>query len=506
MTDQPNIVVLMADQHRSDAMSCAGRAGVRTPNLDALAGRGMRFDQAYCAAPLCGPSRVSFFTGTWPHTHGAYMHPNDRHRSGRKFSPQLNMDLTPLPQLLRDRGYATHACGYIGTLASDGDRNLNGDAHPEFWGFDAATSTPSDYRDAVGPDVVRRYNLADIRGEMWEPGYFNVDGEPFAYDESKMWDRQIADAAIDYLKGASDGQPFFLYAGFRAPHPPWCAPQRFHEMYDPDNPDDVGPLPDFRYRYDNKPRRVMERFDYFDIRYYDEAMVRRSIAGYFAMVSMIDAYVGEILAALDATGQRDNTIVVFTSDHGENLYDHGLCEKHTFFDSSVRVPMIVDWPGVTEGDTSDELISLIDLMPTLVDAAGAEVPAAVEGVDIRPALRGDAVREDVRAEHYHSLDPSRMVREKRFKYIHTEDDIDELYDMRHDPDERVNLAWYPEYKPVVDRMEAKALEDWEIPDVPLHGTWNDLNERKQRQRLRGEAIHDLRPHNKAPFPLPDELR
>ena len=501
MPDRPNVVVILSDQHRFDVMSCAGRAGIRTPNLDALAARGTRLSHAYCTSPLCGPSRTSFWTGMYPHTHGGAVHPNNRHRTRKKYRPELSPDATPLARLFQQQGYRTHALGYVGTHVFKDGKSVETD--PEFWGFDTKAAYPEDYRDAVGIDVVKRYNLANIKGEMWEPSYFNVEGEPFAYDESKMWDRIITDEAVKYIDEADDDRPYLMYCGFRAPHPPWCAPEAFHNMYDPNNPDDIGPLPDFRYRHEKKPRRVMERFDYFDIHYYRDDMVRRSIAGYFAMVSMIDAYVGEILEAIDRAGQRDNTIVVFASDHGENLYQHGLCEKHTFFEASVRVPLIVSWPGVaTEGRTSEELVSLLDVMPTLARAVGCDVPDHVEGVDLRPALRGEPVRDTVCSEYHFLIDDSRMIRDKRFKYIHTEDDICELYDLEQDPEERVNLAWYPHYAKRVERMDREVMSDWEIPDIPLHGTWRDLNERKQKQLLRGEDIIDTRPYAQPPFPPP----
>lgn len=499
--DAPNIVVILSDQHRWDVMSCAGRAGIRTPNLDALAARGTRLSHAFCNSPLCGPSRCSFWTGTHPHTHGGVTHQNERHRTKQRYRPELSSDVTPLPRLFRDAGYATHAIGYLGTHVFSGGKPVDGD--PAFWGFETAGMTGSDYTAAVGKDVVQRYNLGKIQGEMWEPAYANVEGEPFPHGEEKMWDRLMADEAVRYLDHADADRPFLMYCGFRAPHTPWCAPEKFHAMYDPDNPADVGPLPDFRYRHENKPRRLMERFDYFDIRHYRDDMVRRSIAAYFAMVSMVDAYVGEILDALDRNGQRDNTLIVFASDHGENLYQHGLCEKHTLLESSVRVPMIVAGPDLPDhGGTSDELVSLIDVVPTLCHAAGIEPPASAEGVDFRPALHGEPVRDDVRCEYYHSLDPCRMIRDKRFKYIHTEDDICELYDLEQDPEERVNLAWYPHYARRIERMDREVMSDWEVPDVPLYAMWGDLNERKQKQRLRGEDIIDTRPYAQPPFPPP----
>ena len=479
--DRPNILILMADQQRWNALGCYGNKHVKTPNVDALARRGTRYTNAFCTSPLCGPSRCSFLTGTHPHTNGGVTHPNDRHRSGKKYRPQLEPGIESLVAHFRDSGYRTHATGYVGFHHYDGDRDLDQDL--DWLGFESAAMRGGDYAKTVGKEVARRYNLADIKGEMWEPGYANVDGAPFPYGEENMVDARIADANIDFLNSVSGDEPFLLYCGFRAPHTPWCPPQRFLDMIDPDAIE----LPDYRGEHHHIPRRLRERIDSFDTQYYPEDMVRRSMAAYFAFVSYVDHCAGRILQALEESGQADNTIIVFASDHGEMLYDHGLCEKHCFYESAVHVPLIVSDPAVQGGQTAEQLVSLMDVLPSLMRRSGVEVPEFTEDVDLQTG------REHVFAEYYHSLDPCRMVRDQRYKYIHTEEDISELYDLENDPGELLNLAWYPEYRELVEKYDALVMADWEIPEVPVHGTWNDLNERKQRQRLAGLDIVDPRP-------------
>ncbi|MFW5802973.1 MAG: sulfatase [Verrucomicrobiota bacterium] len=488
-TDRPNILLLVADQQRWNGLGCYGNEHVKTPNIDALARRGTRYRNAFCTSPLCGPSRCSFLTGTHPHTNGGVTHPNERHRSGKKYRPQLEPGIESLVAHFRDSGYRTHATGYIGFHHYDGDRNLEHDLN--WLGFQTAAMRGGDYVKTVGKEVARRYNLADIKGEMWEPEYANVEGAPFPYGEDKLWDTLIADANIEFLNDAvSDEQPFLLYCGFRAPHTPWCPPQRFLDMIDPE----TIKLPDYRAEHHHIPRRLRERIEYFDIRYYPEEMVRRSMAAYFAFVSYMDHCAGRILKALEDSGQADNTIVVFASDHGEMLYDHGLCEKHCFYESAVRIPLIVSDPEGQGGQTAERLVSLMDVLPSLMRRSDVPVPNFTEDVDL------ESGRDYVLAEYYHSLDPCRMLRDRRYKYIHTEEDICELYDLENDPGELFNLAWYPEYREQVEKYDALVMEDWEIPHVPVHGTWNDLNERKQRQRLAGLDITDPRP------PLPEWAR
>jgi arylsulfatase A-like enzyme len=154
----------------------------------------------------------------------------------------------------------------------------------------------------------------------------------------------------------------------------------------------------------------------------------------------------------------------------------------------------MSWPGtIPEGEATDALVSNIDCLPTLLRMAEIDLPDSVEGADITPTFSGFEVQDAVFAEYYHSLDPSRMMREKRFKYIHTEEDICELYDIENDPLESINLAWYSQYSDRVNHMDDGVLDGWEIPELPVWAPWNDLNERKQRLRLSGADIIDPRP-------------
>lgn len=474
-----NVLVLMSDQHRADTLGCAGHPIVRTPHIDSLAARGVRATNAFTVSPLCGPSRAAWHTATYPHTNGVFNHPNQRHRSGIAWSPSVS-DATPsLVRSLRDAGYQAHASGYLGVDSSNGT--------PDYLGFTSSGMSDDEYRAAVGDVVHRRYHLATIHSEMWEPSYFNVEGEPFAYEAGQMWDAMAADDAVRFLESRDPSRPFYLYVGFRSPHPPWCAPREFHERYSPDR---VGEIPDFRVRHRNFPRRMMERFDYFDIRYYSEEMVRRSIAGYYGIVSFMDHCCGRVLAALDRHGLRDDTLVVYSSDHGENLYRHGLCEKHSFFDDALRIPLIFSLPSkLPPKTTHDALVANIDVLPTVLALAGVAPPGGIEGRGLFDA----PPRPHVFAEFYHTLDPGRMMRDQRWKYIHTEDDIDQLFDLGRDPDERHNLAFSPEHAARVAAMEQTVMRDWEIPHVPPESTWNDLAERKQRQLLAGLNIINVRP-------------
>ena len=483
---RPNILFIMSDQHSRAVTGCYGHDIVQTPHIDRLAATGIRYDNAYCASPLCGPSRVSWITGTHPHTHGAVTHNNKRHRSGKVYHKLIEPGIRSLVTDLRDAGYATYGTGFM-----HADHHVEAEDPFAALGFTSYDCDTHSYGEQVGTKIQDRYNRANIISEMWEHSYRNVEGEPFPYAESQMWDTMMTDACLDFIDRRDEQEPFFAYVGYRAPHPPWCAPERFHSMYGPEN---IGALPNYKVTFTDKPRRVIERINYYELWNVPEEMIRKSIAAYYGFVTYFDHCIGRLIDKLEEKGLRENTLIVYASDHGEMLYKNGICEKHTFFEDAVAIPLIFSMPGQLPADTvSDAMVSNIDLMPTLLQFLDVPVPDFVEGRDLAPTFTGSEVQDYIFAEYYHSLDPCRMVRDKRYKYIHTEEDICELYDLKNDPLESINLAWYPQYTERIARMEALAMDGWEIPEVPLWAPWNDLNERKQKMRLSGADIIDPRP-------------
>ena len=451
-----------------------------------MAREGVLFRNAFCASPLCGPSRVAWITGTQPHTNGVVTHNNSRHRSGKAYRKCIDPAVPSLVDCMRRAGYDTFGAGFM-----HADQHVDGDDPFRELGFSQYGVNPQSYGDRVGDVVKRRYDNHHIISEMWEHSYRNVEGDPFPYGEEKMFDTLVVDDCLEFIDRSDRTRPFFAYAGFRAPHPPWCAPPRFHELYDPD---DIGELPNYLVHFTDRPRRVVERVNYYELWNLPEEMIRKSIAAYFGFVSYTDHCIGRLVDAIDAAGLREDTLIVYASDHGEMLYRNGICEKHTFFEDAVRIPLIFSHPGVVpEGERSEALVSNIDILPTILAMAGTAVPEVVEGKDLAPTFQGGKVQEHVFSEYYHSLDPCRMVRDRRFKYIHTEEDICELYDLDNDPLESVNLAWYPQYATRIRQMDDLVMADWEIPDLPVWATWNDLNERKQRLRLTDPDIIDPRP-------------
>ena len=215
--DALNVVLIMADQHSHAVAGCYGHDIVQTPALDQLAESGLVYENAFCASPLCGPSRASCLTGTHPHTHGAITHNNSRHRSGKVYREVLRPGITSLVRPLREAGYRTHGAGYMHV---EQHVERSDDPYGEL-GFQSYRMNAQEYGRLVGEEVKHRYNLANIISEMWEHSYRNVEGDPFPYPEEQLWDSVITDDCLRFLEERATDQPFFLYTGYRAPHPPW---------------------------------------------------------------------------------------------------------------------------------------------------------------------------------------------------------------------------------------------------------------------------------------------
>jgi arylsulfatase A-like enzyme len=411
MIDQPNILFVHTDEQRVDTLGCYGNDVVDTPHIDVLAAAGVTFEEGHCTHPLCSPSRASLMTGRYPSTHGLW-------RNGIP----LPQDEETLAELLRGAGYTTGLLGKAHFTPYHGDP----DEHPEsvylgavdeeecwdFWrefersyyGFDHVRMTVAHGEAGVQgghygrwlheehPDSVplffqeRAIDPTNQRYNSWK------SAAPVEH-HSTTW---VADRTIEFVDKHAGEQPFFGWVGIPDPHFPYDPPAPYCYKYDPDDVtlpvDSEGEVWD-----DDTPQYIRyhlnEKYG-IDWREIPEEIQREMIAHYWAMVDLIDDQVGRILGALDKRGIADETIVVFTSDHGDWLGDHGLFQKglpHTR--DLTRIPWIVRWPGVAEpGRRIAEPTSQVDLMPTLLDAAGVDTPYGVQGESLRPVLTGDEER------------------------------------------------------------------------------------------------------------------
>ena len=473
-TKRPNVLLIMTDQHRHDLMTCAGNERVPTPGIDRLAARGVRFTDAYCPYPVCLASRSSLLTGQYAHTTGAI---NNRDRLDWRF-----------------RTVAHHfaAAGYLTGLI--GKMHFN-DAHNH--GFEYYLSI-NDWLMYLGPQA--RHYANEIANHPLSPHFFdtvNDDGAGFP-DVSDLWsgpspwagnverfdlqtmasalpaedhlDAFIARETGKFLDRYRD-QPFFLVASLMKPHTPFYAPPEFAERYPiesfelPESGEISGYPPHLRHRIE----RMMET---------DPRRRQAHGAGYLGNLAFADHCVGQIVDALEAAGLVDATIVVYTSDHGEMLGDHGLFQKFCLFDGAARVPLIVSHPGhLPEGQVSEALVEYLGLYPTLSDLAGLAppdpaplvpfdgAPESLDATSFAELVRepGAPGPEAVFCEHaLRNQQAQYMVRTRDHKYIHNVGSLDELYDLRADPQENRNLAAETGHEALLAGLRER-LFDWFDP-------------------------------------------
>lgn len=446
---QPNILLICTDQQRFDAVAAAGNPHLETPNLDRLAAEGVLFESCYVQNPVCSPSRASLMTGRYVPNHGL-------HANGVDIDPSTDV----FSRRLADAGYD---CGLVGKFhlgacqggrseprVDDGFRVFRW-AHDPYKG--SSENAYHQWLRASHPDLY----AAALKGE----GEYTWDTMP----TEAHYSRWIANETIDYLTASRDRRkPFFFIANFFDPHHGFGAPQEYIDRYDPASlpkpvtvPDELASKPPVfaeasKRSYAGHARGFVE---------YTEEELQDTKAAYYAMVTLVDDEVGRILDALEAEGLADDTIVVFSSDHGEMLGDHQLMLKGPFmYDCAVRVPLIVRWPGHLEKGRRSELVQWIDLAPTFLEAAGVEVPAAYQGSSLLPLLAGDGEgwRDWALCQYRdsgHSYDPPvhvTMLRHDRWKLVvhhgqpaSARDRTGELYDLEADPSELTNLWSEPEH-------------------------------------------------------------
>lgn len=447
---RPNILWVCTDSQRWDTLGCYGNPFVKTPVADKLAEEGVRFEYAFCQNPLCTPSRGSFLTGRYPTA--------TRLRQNGQVCPP---DLCPISRTLADAGYV---CGLSGKLhlSPCDNRLLLGE---EWWKQDKSL-----YFKGREPRIDDGYGevywdhaanpsdrSSDYTRWLRERGRLPLNKPkradcPFVLEGASSEDHQATwcvEKAIGFLEShAGAHYPWMFSVNIFDPHAHFDPPRAFLEPY-LERLDEI-PLPNFDpAELEAKPTVMQERH----VKAYDgksERDHRLIRAAYWAMCDHIDVQLGRLLEALDRTGQRDNTIVIFTSDHGEMLGDHGLYIKGPFlYDEAIRVPLIIRWPGkIARGRTSRALVELTDLAPTLMEAVGMEPRPDMQGRSLWPMLSGAAPlnehREDVFCE-YLNANPDKprcyltMIRDHRHKLVAWHGEmVGELYDLQDDPRERHN--------------------------------------------------------------------
>ena len=467
-TDSPNIVLIMADQLAASALPCYGHSVVQAPHLSALAEEGVVFDNAYCNSPLCAPSRASMLSGQLPSKNGAYDN-----------AGLLAADTPTFAHYLRRAGYATSLAGKMHFVGPD-----------QLHGFEERLTTdiyPSDF--GWTPDWTRKERFS------WYHNLLSVVQAGVCETSNQLdFDEEVAHRAVRKvydLARSPDPRPFFLNVSFTHPHDPYAITQEYWDRYDHDAIDlpSIPPLP-----YDELDPHSQRLYDACALGDYaqTEARVRNARHAYYGMVSYIDDKVGQLLEALEKTGQRENTLIIFTADHGDMLGERGLWYKMSFFESSARIPLLIHAPKHFAPKRVAASVSLVDMLPTLTELAGGvtDYVSPLEGQSLLPLLEGDpdAVSQTERTVYGEMLGegavaPVLMIRRGRYKYIYSEGDPEQLYDVESDPCERINLADSSEFKDLCGSFYDEMKGRWDVD--ALH---EEVVSSQQRRRFIFETL------------------
>ncbi|HEY2573253.1 MAG TPA: sulfatase [Verrucomicrobiaceae bacterium] len=431
----PNILMIAIDD-QNDWIGClGGHPQAKTPHLDAIAARGTLFTNAHCQAPLCNPSRSSIMTGLRPGSTGVYgLVPGIRDVAALK-------DYVTLPLALHAAGYFTFSCGKVyhdGSFRPK-DRVLE---------FDEWVQTAPGKKPPTPLVPIFAHPAMD-----WGPW-------PERDEDTADW--KIADAAIAKLKALPAGKPFFIACGFRLPHVPCYAPQKWFDLYPDetlimppvkeDDRDDLPKFADFLHWKLPEPRLKTLR---------DHNQWRPLVRAYLASTSLMDSQVGRVMEALKQSGTMDNTIVIVWSDHGWHLGEKLMTGKNTLWERSTRVPFIWAGPGVSANAKCGRPAELLDIFPTLVEMLGLTKRNDLEGHSLVPQLKDAQAPREFPAITTHNQN-NHGIRTEKWRYIRYADGSEELYDEVADPNEWTNLASRPQYAAV-----KKEMAQW-LPKKNLH--------------------------------------
>lgn len=464
----PNVLFLCADDLNDWIGPLRGHPQVKTPNFDRLAARGTVFANAYCPAPLCTPSRTAVLSGLRPSTTGCYgLTPGIRDFARTK-------NHVTLPQTYSQAGYHTYTTGKV----YHNESLKPADLPAEFNTWGPAPQPP---------------RLAKPISHLPAPHHPLMDWGPFPFPEEQMPDYQTANAAIEALRKAPADQPFFVACGFISTHVPCFAPQKYFDLY----PDETLQMPAVL----ENDRDDTPRFSWYLHWTLPEPRLktlkengewRPLVRAYLATVSFLDAQLGRVLDALDATGRADNTIIVFWTDHGWHLGEKAISGKNTLWERATHVPLMFAGPGIARGARCTRPVETLDIFPTLLELTGRPARPDLEGHSLAALCRDASGPRPWPAITTHNQG-NHAIRTERWRYIRYADGSEELYDVQADPNEWTNLAGKPELA-ATKRELAQWLPKIDVPPGPGSAhrilTWDPVT---REATWEGKVIHATDP-------------
>ena len=462
MTERSNILLIMADQLAAPALPVYGKSNVLAPHLEAMSESGVVFENCYCNFPICGPSRASMHAGVYPHSIDCFDN-----------AAEFRADIPTLPHYLRSLGYRTVLCGKMHFVGPD-----------QLHGYEERLITeiyPANFAWTVDWTKGREFRPTNL---TMAPV---IESGPCIRTLQMDYDDEVAHHAIQGiydLARSSDKRPFFKTVSFTHPHSPFVISNAYWDRYDHDDidPPAVSDIPP------GERDLLGENLYYCQARHLftvTEDHIRNARHAYYGMISYIDDKVGEIMKTLEATGLAGNTIVIFTADHGEMMGERGMWYKQHFWEWAARIPLIVRFPGRWSPKRVKENVSLVDLLPTLLDVAGAgreiTYASAIDGNSLTALLDGaDDSWPDIAISEYSadgSTGPSRMVRKGSYKYMNIEGVDQMLFDLASDPLELNNLIDDADHQVAVEDLRTILETGWDIEEIRARVLAN------QQQRL-----------------------
>lgn len=478
-----NLIFLLSDEHQRDVTGCYGNSIIRTPNIDRIAARGVRFTNAYTPCPICVPARTSIATGRYVHQTRSWDNAHPYHGELPSWGHRLMA--------------AGHRVTSIGKLHFRDSRDPNG--------FDEEI-LPLHVLNGIGDLLGLIRNPPAPRGNMPSLARDTGPGE----SSYNAYDREITREACEWLRnraGTYAGKPWVLFVSWVRPHFPLIAPEEFYRLY----PLESVPWPRLYDKLSKPSHPVVQALrdcmNYDD--FFDEQAVRRAIASYYALVTFLDDNIGKVLKALEDSGLADNTRVIYASDHGDNLGSRGLWGKSVMYEESAAVPLVVAGPDVAQGRAVDTAVSLVDLYRSILECTGCPMPKEDDALPSRSLWRiaeGEKPERAVLSEYHAAaaITGSFMIRRGRWKYTYYAGYRPELFDLEADPGETRDLATDPAYAAVLVECE-RALRDILDPEAVNAQAFADQDKRIQEHGgaeaiiKRGDFGYTPAPGEKAGF-------